>query len=92
MLLRCRSRIGEARSIYDSVIANLWALSGPLLHGEKSKMITTRRMAALTALTCLALGGGAKGDITYNIVDYPSITNPYTVSWENKGGKISGHN
>jgi hypothetical protein len=43
-------------------------------------MNTTRRMVALTALTWLVLGGGAKGDLTYNVVDYTTITAPYTVS------------
>jgi PEP-CTERM motif len=44
-------------------------------------MNTTRRMVALTALTWLALGGGARGgDLTYNVVDYATITAPYTVS------------
>jgi hypothetical protein len=43
-------------------------------------MSKTRPMVALTALTWLALGVGAKGDITYNIVDYASISTPFTVS------------
>jgi hypothetical protein len=61
-------------------MANLRTVSGPFLNREKPKMITTRRLAALTTLTWLALGAGAKGDLIYNIVDYPNITNPYTVS------------
>ena len=43
-------------------------------------MNTTRRVVALTALIWLAHGVGAKGGLTYDIVDYPSISTPYTVS------------
>lgn len=39
------------------------------------------RVTILTTLTYVALGVGANaGSITYNIVAYPSITDPYTVS------------
>jgi hypothetical protein len=42
-------------------------------------MTTTIRMAALTALTWMALVAGAKAGMTYDIVNYPTLQNGYTV-------------
>jgi hypothetical protein len=55
-------------------------------------MKTTSRIAMMSVLTWLALGGGAKGDLIYNIVAYPSITHGDTVTGTITTNETTGTN